>query len=38
MIETDGFLCIQIMMPVQEGIPMGSHSGILEFKVSCVRL
>jgi len=27
-------MCIQIMMPVSEGVDMGSHSGILEFKVS----
>jgi hypothetical protein len=29
-------MCIQIMMPVNEGVDMGSHSGILEFKVSLV--
>jgi len=33
-VEHSGFLCIQIMMPVGEGVPMGQHSGILEFKVS----
>ena len=33
-VESTGFLCIQIMMPVGEGVPMGQHSGILEFKVS----
>lgn len=27
-------MCTQIMMPVSEGVDMGSHSGILEFKVS----
>jgi hypothetical protein len=27
-------MCIQIMMPVSEGVDMGGHSGILEFKVS----
>jgi hypothetical protein len=27
-------MCIQIMMPVGEGVDMGNHSGILEFKVS----
>lgn len=32
-IEQSGFLCVQIMMPVGEGVPVGSHSGILEFKV-----
>ena len=34
--EREGFMCIQIMMPVNEGVDMGSHSGILEFKVSCL--
>ena len=29
-------MCIQIMMPVSEGVDMGSHSGILEFKVSLI--
>ena len=33
-IEHSGFLCVQIMMPVAENVPMGGHSGILEFKVS----
>jgi cell cycle checkpoint protein len=32
-IEREGFMCIQIMMPVSEGVDMGGHSGILEFKV-----
>lgn len=32
-IEHEGFMCIQIMMPVGEGIELGAHSGILEFKV-----
>ena len=27
-------MCTQIMMPVSEVVDMGSHSGILEFKVS----
>lgn len=31
-IEREGFMCIQIMMPVGEGVDMGNHSGILEFK------
>ncbi|EIW66309.1 hypothetical protein TREMEDRAFT_70218 [Tremella mesenterica DSM 1558] len=31
-IETEGFLCVQIMMPVGEDVPVGGHSGILEFK------
>jgi hypothetical protein len=31
-------MCIQIMMPVGEGVDMGGHSGILEFKVSWPRL
>lgn len=33
-IEREGFMCIQIMMPVNEGVDLGGHSGILEFKVS----
>ena len=33
-IESSGFLCVQVMMPVTEGLPVGAHSGILEFKVS----
>ena len=33
-IESSGFLCVQIMMPVSENVPLGGHSGILEFKVS----
>lgn len=33
-IEHEGFMCIQIMMPVGEGVELGAHSGILEFKVS----
>jgi len=36
-IESSGFLCIQIMMPIGEGVPMGGHSGILEFKVGCLK-
>ena len=32
-IESSGFMCIQVMMPVPEGLTMGQHSGILEFKV-----
>ncbi|ORX33853.1 Rad1/Rec1/Rad17 [Kockovaella imperatae] len=32
-IENSGFLCVQIMMPVSEGVAMGGHSGILEFKM-----
>lgn len=32
-IESTGFMCIQVMMPVPEGLTMGQHSGILEFKV-----
>ena len=31
-------MCIQIMMPVSEGVDMGGHSGILEFKVSFLSL
>jgi cell cycle checkpoint protein len=36
-IEREGFMCIQVMMPVNEGVDMGNHSGILEFKVSSRR-
>ena len=32
-IEESGFLCVQIMMPVQDPSKVGQHSGILEFKV-----
>lgn len=35
-IEHEGFMCIQIMMPVGEGVELGAHSGILEFKVSSI--
>ena len=33
-VESTGFLCVQIMMPVGENVPLGHHSGILEFKVN----
>lgn len=32
-VESSGFLCVQVMMPVADGVPLGEHSGILEFKV-----
>ena len=34
MVESTGFLCVQIMMPVSDRVEVGGHSGILEFKVS----
>ncbi|KAK8869534.1 hypothetical protein IAR55_000100 [Kwoniella newhampshirensis] len=36
-IEHDGFLCVQIMMPLGEGVPVGGHSGILEFKMHALE-
>ncbi|ORY30003.1 Rad1/Rec1/Rad17 [Naematelia encephala] len=33
-IESSGYLCVQIMMPVSENLPTGNHSGILEFKMN----
>jgi cell cycle checkpoint protein len=36
-VEGTGFLCVQIMMPVADGVPLGEHSGILEFKVRSGR-
>ncbi|OCF40635.1 hypothetical protein I317_05567 [Kwoniella heveanensis CBS 569] len=32
-IEKTGFLCVQIMMPLEKNVEVGGHSGILEFKV-----
>ncbi|WRT67436.1 uncharacterized protein IL334_004407 [Kwoniella shivajii] len=36
-IEKSGFLCVQIMMPLGEGVPVGGHSGILEFKMHALE-
>ncbi|WWD16204.1 hypothetical protein CI109_100630 [Kwoniella shandongensis] len=36
-IEHSGFLCVQIMMPLGEGVPVGGHSGILEFKMHALE-
>lgn len=33
MIEDQGYLCVQIMMPVSDKEALGDHEGILEFKV-----
>jgi cell cycle checkpoint protein len=35
MVESSGFLCVQIMMPVGDKVGLGEHQGILEFKVGC---
>lgn len=35
-IEWNGFLSVQVMMPVPESLPPGLHNGILEFKVGRV--
>jgi hypothetical protein len=35
-IDDEGFMSIQVMMPVGEDVPIGEHSGILEFKVGRV--
>jgi hypothetical protein len=34
MVESSGFLCVQIMMPVQGEVALGQHHGIIEFRVS----
>ncbi|KAK1925153.1 Rad1/Rec1/Rad17 [Papiliotrema laurentii] len=36
-VESTGFLCVQIMMPVGENVPLGHHSGILEFKMHALE-
>lgn len=33
-ITTEGFLGVQVMMPMPQNLPIGDHYGILEFKVS----
>lgn len=33
MIEANGFLSVQIMMPVTLGTNLGEHNGIIDFKV-----
>jgi hypothetical protein len=33
MIEANGFLSVQIMMPVTQGTNLGEHNGIIDFKV-----
>jgi cell cycle checkpoint protein len=37
-IEEEGFLCVQVMLPLPEGLAEGMHNGILEFKVGPVQL
>ncbi|WVQ99013.1 hypothetical protein IAU59_006145 [Kwoniella sp. CBS 9459] len=36
-IEKTGFLCVQIMMPLEKNIEVGGHSGILEFKMHALE-
>ncbi|WVF71893.1 hypothetical protein IAT40_006703 [Kwoniella sp. CBS 6097] len=36
-IEKTGFLCVQIMMPLEKNMDMGGHSGILEFKMHALE-
>lgn len=34
MVEESGYLCVQIMMPFTKDVAVGTHQGIIEFKVS----
>ncbi|WVW82758.1 hypothetical protein I302_104769 [Kwoniella bestiolae CBS 10118] len=36
-IEKSGFLCVQIMMPLNNNAGVGGHSGILEFKMHALE-
>ncbi|WVR05449.1 hypothetical protein IAU60_002465 [Kwoniella sp. DSM 27419] len=36
-IERTGFLCVQVMMPLVDGIAVGGHNGILEFKMHALE-
>ncbi|WWC69155.1 uncharacterized protein I206_103091 [Kwoniella pini CBS 10737] len=36
-VETSGFLCVQVMMPLSDNVEIGGHSGILEFKMHALE-
>ncbi|BEI81564.1 hypothetical protein CcaverHIS002_0207240 [Cutaneotrichosporon cavernicola] len=36
-IEENGFLCVQVMLPLPEGLAEGMHNGILEFKMHALE-
>ncbi|GMK54043.1 hypothetical protein CspeluHIS016_0106290 [Cutaneotrichosporon spelunceum] len=36
-IEENGFLCVQVMLPLPDGLAEGMHNGILEFKMHALE-